>query len=127
MARVIPILLLLVLSGCSSDPKSFWRSPSAIVDNIKSLEGRPVSDAINKLGLPQAEQNISGMDILVWYNSNKTITSYGRTFYSADGSLNMAAMSKEFNCVVRGIVSEGKITHIEIMANSVYYCPGQRK
>ena len=128
MIKTILFLVCFILvAGCASDPNSFMRSPSAITANIKSLEGKTVEEAIAKLGFPQGEQIIMGKKVLVWFNSDKSVSSHGRMYYTSDGVINISAISREFKCVVRGIVSDGKIQQIEIQANSVYYCPGQRR
>jgi len=62
----IVFMAFILLWGCSSDPNSFFRSHSAIKSSLKSLEGRHLDEAIDRLGLPHAEQQIAGRKIFVW-------------------------------------------------------------
>jgi len=126
------LLMSLVLSGCfSSDPSSFWRSPSAIKNSLKSLEGQSIDAAINRMGLPNAQQKILGRDILVWSDEGTVSSLQAEPLISPlDGSVNWHAVqnTRTHYCVVKAVVSPNqKITLIEIKASSVFYCPGNKK
>ena len=131
MKTVFLVLLLFVsfiLTSCSPNPDSFFRSPSAIVGNLKSLEGQNIDSAISMMGLPEAEQMIAGRKIYVWSDSGSVTTVQSQPLLDSNGNFNnwVFANKKDFQCVVRAVVNADEIiTLIEVKANSVYYCPGQ--
>ena len=130
MRNLAIIAICFLTIGCSSNPNSFWRSPSAIVSSLKQLEGQHLEMAIKRLGLPQAEQSIAGRKIYVWGDSGSVSTVQAAPVISpTTGNVNWFAVqkSRNFKCVVRMVVNDQNIiTLLEIKANSVYYCPGQR-
>ena len=131
MKTVFLVFLLFVsffLTSCSDNPDSFFRSPSAIVGNLKSLEGQNIDSAISKMGLPESEQMIAGRKIYVWSDSGSVTTLQSQPLLDSSGNFNnwVFANKKDFNCIVRAVVNADEIiTLIEVKANSVYYCPGQ--
>lgn len=130
MRRIVVMAICLMVLGCSSDPNSFWRSPSAIITSLKQLEGQHLDAAIKRLGLPQAEQMIAGRKIYLWGDSGSVSTVQAQPVINpTTGGVQWFAVqsNRHFRCVVRAIVNEQNIiTLLEIKANSVYYCPGQR-
>ena len=125
---VLFISSLSILVGCSSDPTSLMRSPSAIKENLYSLEGQSTAQAIKKLGLPKEEKTIVGQTVLVWYEAGDNTRTLGSTVRPTfGGNYVVNTYSREFYCVVSAVVKNDVITSVEIEANSVYYCPGQRK
>lgn len=111
------------LSGFfSSDPNSFFRSPSAIKKSLYKLEGQNLDSAIDRLGLPQAEQSIAGRKVYIWSDDDSS------SFFSGGKVFDWYMIEKrDFKCVVKAIVNNDDIiTKLEIKSNSVYYCPGQR-
>lgn len=122
------LLVAATLAACSSDPKSFLRSPSAIKNNLYSLEGQSVDAAIRKMGLPKQEGMIAGRKILVWYNATGSRTSsVGMVTPITTDFIAISTLSRTFDCVVSAVVEGDTIRSIQIESNSVYYCPGQRK
>lgn len=118
------------LIGCfSSNPDSFWRSPTAIRDSLKALEGQSMDVAIKRLGLPQAQQNIAGRSILVWSDEGTISTLQATPLINPlNGNLNWYAVqsSRKHYCIVRAVISPDEtISLLEIKASSMYYCPGQ--
>ena len=124
------IISFIFLISCSSNPQSIFRSPSAIKDNLKQLEGKSVDEAINIMGLPEAEQVIAGRRILVWSDSGSVTTLKSQPLLNPNtGQFEswVYANKRDFKCVVRAVIENDRISLVEVKANSVYYCPGQRK
>ncbi|MBT4111463.1 hypothetical protein HOE37_06405 [Candidatus Woesearchaeota archaeon] len=117
------ILGFIFLSGFfSSDPNSFFRSPSSIKKSLYKLEGQSLDTAIDRLGFPQAEQSIAGRKVYIWSDDDSS------SFFSGRKVFDWYMIEKrDFKCVLKAVVNKKDIiTKLEIKANSVYYCPGQR-
>ena len=125
----ILFLSVVFLTSCSDNPDSFFRSPSAIVDKLKSLEGKNIDTAISMMGLPQSEQMIAGRKIYAWSDGGSVTSLQTQSLVNpSTGKFEdwVYANKNEFSCVVRALVNVDEIiTLIEVKANSVYYCPGQ--
>lgn len=125
---LLAVLSITALIGCSSDPTSLMRSPSAIKKSLRSLEGKSTDAAIAKLGLPKEEKKIGGRTVWVWYDRGDNIRTVGTTVTPTFGNqVVVTTQTRRFYCNVSAIIVNDKITAIEIESNSVYYCPGQMK
>ena len=116
MKKILSLLLLFGIVGCASNPESFFRSPGAIIEDYEALKGKGLDIAINKMGIPNEEQDIAGMKVFTWTGGEKsTAILTGQTFTATT-----------WQCEVKVVLSNGVITNVEVKANSVYYCPGNK-
>ena len=100
-----PLLFVVLLSSCSSDPNSVARTPTAVKDSLYSLEGKSLEFVLDNLGLPDEVEAMGKSDLYIFKNQ--------------DG---------DWYCNVKLLVSDDDIvSKVSISANTVYMCPSGRR
>ena len=64
--RLLICLVVLVFAGCSSDPHSVMRTPTAVKSSLHSLQGKTLDYVTQKLGLPDEVSSIGKNQLFVF-------------------------------------------------------------
>jgi hypothetical protein len=121
MKFLIIAIITVALAACSSDPRGFIPTESAILGPIYALKGKKVDDAVAYLGLPDEDTILIGRRVVIWRES----TTVAGTYVNSSGPTATAySTANNFHCDIKLVIGNDSVVEsVEIEKYSAYYCP----